>query len=380
MKVAFFQPYLAAWRIEFLERFIKETDLDVVVYDGGFKTKKNSKSVSGNQTNLIARKLWNLPITLSVSSQQYPIYFSPLLAWHLLKDRPQVILTEGEINILNNFTILIYCKLTGAKYFWWSLGKVRTRKQTVLNKIFGGFVEFVLNRSDLIIARNTMAKQYYLSNQHIPSDKIVVAPNSMDEVKAKKETDPLLIKELKIKKTGPVILYSGALTFEKRPSDLIVSLSYLIKGYPGYTDAELWFIGAGPESDNLKQLAVDLDCASRVKFYGRVTSGVGSYFSVADIVVVPGLGGLAINHAMIFGCPVVSRVADGTEFDLISNGETGYILDDYDNHTLAKYIDKTIKGNANGEMSRNAKLLIENEWNMSIMIKRIEEAFENAFK
>jgi hypothetical protein len=36
-------------------------------------------------------------------------------------------------------------------------------------------------------------------------------------------------------------------------------------------------------------------------------------FLLAEVFVLPGLGGLAIPHAMIHGVPVIARIADGTE-------------------------------------------------------------------
>ena len=44
----------------------------------------------------------------------------------------------------------------------------------------------------------------------------------------------------------------------------------------------------------------------------------------ADIVYVPGRGGMIISEAMAFACPVILHEADGTEYDLVINGKTGF--------------------------------------------------------
>jgi len=374
MKIAFFQPYLAAWRIEFLERFIKETAHDVIVYDGGFKSKKDPKSVSNNIKKFASKVLWNFPWVLKYSNQEYPIYFSPSLIFHLFRDRPKYIVTEGEINIINNLSIILFCFLTKSKYVWWSLGKVRTRKKTLINRLFDNFVKFGIIKADIILVRNSLAREYYINKYNISTEKIVLAPNSMDEIRAKSEIDPILYDRLRANKKGNIILYSGALTKAKRPLDLILALEKLLDKSI-HKDIMLWFIGDGPEICLLKDKSEELGLLNNIKFLGRITNGVGSYFSVADIVVVPGLGGLAINHAMIFGCPVICRVADGTEYDLIINGKTGYILNDYDNDNLAQCIDKVIEDNKEGAMSKAALDIIENKWNMEIMIKNIDSIF-----
>ena len=58
-------------------------------------------------------------------------------------------------------------------------------------------------------------------------------------------------------------------------------------------------------------------------FAGEVIDDVGAYFIMADIFVLPGLGGLAINQAMAYGLPVVCAEGDGTEKDLVVPGVTG---------------------------------------------------------
>ena len=37
----------------------------------------------------------------------------------------------------------------------------------------------------------------------------------------------------------------------------------------------------------------------------------------ADVVVVPGRGGIVISEAMVHGVPVIVHQADGTEYELV---------------------------------------------------------------
>ena len=45
-----------------------------------------------------------------------------------------------------------------------------------------------------------------------------------------------------------------------------------------------------------------------------------AYFAAADLFVLPGTGGLAVQQAMAFGLPVVVAQADGTQSDLVRIG------------------------------------------------------------
>ena len=375
MKVVFFQPYLANWRIQFLERFIKDSKHEVVVFDGGFSSKNDKKSVSNNETSFEYKKLFSFSPVLSVRGQDYPLYFSPGLLLSLIKHRPDVVVTEGEINFINNISVFLYCFVFRKRYVWWSLGKVRTRQKNILNKILDPVIDFLLHRASCVMARTSWAKEYYVHDKFIPECKVIVAPNSMDEKRARSEVDQTLVEELKKQSIGKIVLYVGALTKEKRPEDLIRAV-WAAKNKPDGEAIDLWFVGDGPEKGDLLSLSKSLGLENNVRFFGKIFDGVGSYFSAADIVVVPGLGGLVINHAMIFGKPVVSRLADGTELDLVKTGETGVLLDSYDIDELADAICTVLSPKYLNDMSANARAAVDEFWNIETMIDRVHQCIE----
>lgn len=373
MKVAFFQPYLANWRIGFLSRFIESTHHSVTIYDGGFSSHKDEKSVINNSTSFPVKRMKSLSPILNIKNQKYPLYFSPFLIFSLIKDRPDVVVTEGEINFINNISIYTYCSVFKKNYVWWSLGKVRTRKKTVVNLTLDPIVDFLLKRATCVMTRTSWAKDYYIKEKGIPREKIIVAPNSMDEVKAREEVDYNLVNKLKAKYAGKIILYVGALTKEKKPKDLIDAFSYLKFKQLLLEDTYLWFVGDGPEKNDLVEYVESLGLKESIIFFGKIFDGVGSYFESSDIVVVPGLGGLVINHAMIFGKPVVSRLADGTELDLVESGVTGYLLDNNNIQELALAINKTLDPDNLESLSIAAKKKVDEFWNMQTMISRVED-------
>jgi glycosyltransferase involved in cell wall biosynthesis len=371
MKVAFFQPYLANWRIEFLERFIAESPHQIIVYDGGFSPKKDTKSISGNQTAFPVQRLRSWSPEFVFRGQKYPFYFSPFLFFSLLKNRPDCVITEGEINFINNISVLVYCLIFRKKYIWWSLGKVRTRKKNIVNRILDPVVDSLLRRAACIMARNSYAKSYYQDEKRISGSKIIVAPNSMDEVRAYADLSAKRDELLAAKNGEKSIIYVGALTAEKRPADLLEAFRFIVD--QGRTDVQLWFVGDGPERQHLEKMVASLNLGNRVKFWGKIFKGVGDYFAAADVVAVPGLGGLVINHAMIFSKPVVSRLADGTELDLIQQGVNGYVLDDYDNEALAGALLKVIDSPHYESMCSASREIVDQSWNMRLMIARVHE-------
>ena len=92
-----------------------------------------------------------------------------------------------------------------------------------------------------------------------------------------------------------------------------------------YKDAELVIVGDGPELESLKSMAKELKIEQNVLFTGAVYDSdlLGKYLHCSSIYVLAGMGGLSINEAMCFGKPVVCSIADGTERDLVIEGENG---------------------------------------------------------
>lgn len=371
MKIAFFQPYLASWRIEFLERYLADSSNEVIVYDGGFSPKKDLKAVAGNSVSFPVRRLKSFSPVLKFRKQSYPLYFSPGLFFDLLRRRPDCIVTEGEINFLNNISVALYCFLFGKSYVWWSLGKVRTRKKNLLNKILDPLIDFLLKNAHCVMARNGYARDYYLKEKGIPESQVILAPNSVDDERALSEVTGEAANLIKMKNGGKVLLYVGAMTPEKRPEDLVQVLQILHSR--GRKDIAVWFVGDGPEKNRLEDLVKVLGLEGSCKFWGKKIKGVGDYFLASDVVAVPGLGGLVINHAMVFARPVVSRLADGTELDLIENGKSGYLLNDYDNENFANALLKVIDSSSYDSMCQSARDVVQNKWNMRLMIKGVND-------
>ena len=87
-------------------------------------------------------------------------------------------------------------------------------------------------------------------------------------------------------------------------------------GEPALQDAELWLVGEGPEHDNLRARAEEVDIASRVHFTGRIPrERVLELLGTAHALVHPSLhesGGGVCLEAMAAGRPVVGFDLGGT--------------------------------------------------------------------
>jgi glycosyltransferase involved in cell wall biosynthesis len=140
-----------------------------------------------------------------------------------------------------------------------------------------------------------------------PADRIFVAPNAA--VPRPAVTPPLRPPEFEGR---PVVLFVGRLQLRKRLDDLLIACAAL----PKELQPRLIIVGEGPEGEDLKDLAGQI--YPRTEFPGaKHGPELAPYFAAADLFVLPGTGGLAVQEAMSYGLPVIIGRGDGTNDDLV---------------------------------------------------------------
>ena len=96
------------------------------------------------------------------------------------------------------------------------------------------------------------------------------------------------------------------------------------------SESRLVIVGDGPERESLQSLAKET--YSSAEFIGaKHGAELEPYFTEADLFVLPGTGGLAVQEAMSYALPVIVAQGDGTQDDLVRQ-ENGWQIppDDFD--------------------------------------------------
>jgi glycosyltransferase involved in cell wall biosynthesis len=110
----------------------------------------------------------------------------------------------------------------------------------------------------------------------------------------------------------PVVLFVGRLQARKR----IDILLYACAALPEILQPRLWIVGDGPARGDFQALADKI--YPQAEFLGACYgSELDDYFRNADLFVLPGTGGLAVQQAMSFGLPVIVAEGDGTQDDQV---------------------------------------------------------------
>lgn len=229
---------------------------------------------------------------------------------------PAVVMSTCHSGTLSEWSLLTWARRHQVRRVAWQCG-YEFNPGRVKRAALSQFVPLF----DFHLCYHTNARTYAL--QHgARADQTLVMHNTIDE-RSISPGDPMLAKAALIEKypalrDKKLVLYVGAVLEEKRLELVFDALGQLHR-----SDTVFVVVGDGPHLPLLKTRYADrTDWVAT----GSIVDGVGLYFDAADVFVLPGTGGLAINEAMAHSLPVISGYADGSADDLVVDGVTGYRL------------------------------------------------------
>jgi glycosyltransferase involved in cell wall biosynthesis len=164
----------------------------------------------------------------------------------------------------------------------------------------------------------------------------------------------------KLPGTGHPIVYLGRLVRYKGVFDLVAAMPKVLER----VNADLVFIGGGPESDGLKQAARDAGVTDRVHFLGVVENkDVPSYLRAAAVLAAPSRTtrrwaeqvGMSAMQALACGVPVVTT-SSGSIPEFVEDGVTGLVVTEGIPDALADAISRLLtNGVMRGDFARRAR-------------------------
>jgi len=214
----------------------------------------------------------------------------------------------------------------------------------------------------------------------VSSNRIRIAPNSTSGTLASAtlrqiQERPVLVGEWKEElgvANRPVVLFVGRLIPEKR-LDVLLEACARLAG-----QCQLMVVGDGPEKHRLEERAARLGQTAR--FLGhRVGSELAQCFAVADVVVMPGSGGLVVQEAMSYGKAVIVGPGDGTQGELVKDGVNGFRLATDSVNELVERL-RTCLSDANRlqTMGQESLAIVSGKHNLEVMVDAFCSALEDA--
>lgn len=239
-----------------------------------------------------------------LSGSFYLCYQQGLMDW--LKTRnPDALVMEANPRYLSTPSAVKWMHQHNKPVIGWGLGSPPIsgfRKQRRLSFI---------SQFDAMISYSQRGADEYAA-LGLPRDKIFVAHNSVSAppssplLERRSTFDPSTSSGQALR---PVILFVGRLQARKR-------LDLLFRACAEIQNIKLVIIGDGPERAALESLAKEIYPSA--EFIGaKHGAELKPYFAEADLFVLPGTGGLAVQEAMSYGLPVIVAQGDGTQDDLV---------------------------------------------------------------
>ncbi|MBW2645779.1 MAG: glycosyltransferase [Deltaproteobacteria bacterium] len=302
----------------------------------------------------------------------------------LMRYRPDVIVFEGLSNIGNDLICMPYVYLRKIPFIWWSLGAIPERKKSLRSRCGDAIQSWYLKRAGAAFAYSSYGKKI-LEQLGATSDRTFVVYNTLDEkailemIEQCRPLVPELRHHLKISHQ-PVAVFSGTINRGKRLDVLIKSFA-IVRQTMRSQDPRLIVIGDGEDLPRCQDIARKLDLSKTVHFVGRQEELASAYFLIGQVAALPGLGGLAINHAFTHGLPVICGKADGCEIDLVQNDKTGIRLKEMTVSSLANSLCGMFKDHSLAhQMGKNAHKLITTKITMDNYALKIESAIKTALE
>ena len=250
----------------------------------------------------------------------YLCYQRGLLDW--LSDwSPDALVVEANPRYLSTPAAVRWMQQRGRPVIGWGLGAPPPSGSPHLLRKWGEekWMAFLSQFDGLITYSQRGADEYAALG--FPPEKIFVAHNAVSVA----PKVPLLPKPLTINHV--TILFVGRLQARKRIDSLLRACGEMPDPGP-----RLVIVGDGPERGNLEALAQQVYPSAQ--FVGaKHGDELKPYFAEADLFVLPGTGGLAVQQAMSHGLPVIVAKGDGTQDDLV-RPENGWQIPPEDDNAL----------------------------------------------
>jgi glycosyltransferase involved in cell wall biosynthesis len=307
-------------------------------------------------------------------------FVNPSLLIEFIKGKYSAIIGGGDYEISTYMAFLFSILLRKPFIFWTGAGSIRgsysMRKRTMLEKAAEPIIRFIDRHSDSIIAYGNNTK-HNLMKLGVPSNKIFIAPNSIDigyieRLCEHQDTKKEEIKRILNIEKKKVVLFTGRLMRGKR-IDLLIEAFAQLQGIQ--EDVSLLIIGEGPARKELMQMCDDLGVAD-VHFLGPMKrEDVFSYYMICDVYVLPSEGGITLNEAMACGKPVIATRNAGDVDDLIQRGANGVIVDEEDPTMLENAIRYILSNPEKATlMGKESKRIINGDFTIDNMINAFERA------
>lgn len=312
-----------------------------------------------------------IPGTKNVLSHR----FGQLLS--LLTRKYDVLLLTNDVLAPDIWLCCLLAPLLGVPVCIWGQGLSRppSRMRTALR--------YALTRlAKAAVFYSEGGKDYWI-RQGIPANKLFVAYNALDtdrQIRIRDSLTPDVMREfLAEHELGDrtVVTYLGRLIAVKKPSIFVDAVARAVEQDPRLVGI---LIGDGPQRAELEQRAIEKGVANAIRFVGELYDEalIARYLTASTAVVLPAAAGLAIQHAGVYGSPLIlGDVPDHhlPEQEIVVEEQTGLWCPDGDVEAFAAAMLRLGRDRSfRDRLSANVRREIDEKYNVARMAQGFLEA------
>ncbi len=369
-RIGLIQRVVPVYRADFFDRLAHTLPGDLCVFAGRVPSSEEIPAVE----HLVHARfaLANNLHFFDASSPFYILWQINLMRW-LKEWDPQILIIEANPRYLSSIKAIHWMHRRGRPVIGWGLGAPpfrsgNSRLQQMITAGYAGWRSRFLHQLDALIAYSQRGAQEY-QRLGIPSERIFVAVNAVTPrpVSPPPKREPTF-------QGRPIILFVGRLQTRKRLDLLLHACARLQEPI----QPELWIVGDGPAKREYETLASRV--YPKTRFLGAMYGDdLARCFNQADLFVLPGTGGLAVQQAMAHGLPVIVAEGDGTQDDLI-RPDTGWQVPAGDLDALTLVMSEALSDPARlRKMGEEAFKVVLQVANIEVMAQVFLKAIETVF-
>ncbi len=293
----------------------------------------------------------------------YLCFQAGLPSW-LAAQNPDALIVEANPRYLSTGAAIRWMKARSRPVIGWGLGSSQlTGAQAAMRR--SNRLNFVSQFAALITYSQRGAAEY--QELGYPAERIFVAPNAV----APRPQHSIHERPFVFNKRA-TILFVGRLQRRKRLDMLLLACASL----PPEMQPRLHIVGDGPERHELERFSGEVYPSA--KFAGTLYgTDLVPFFEEADLFVLPGTGGLAIQEAMSHALPVIVAQGDGTQDDLV-RVKNGWQIPPNDLISLKKTLQMALSDVPRlRKMGMESYRIVSQEINLERMVEVFVEVLNN---
>jgi len=304
----------------------------------------------------------------------------------LMKDQYQVVIGgnwDDMIQLASSLIAVTLAKIRNKRFVLWTESWNYDRKLiSGKRKLADPIIRYLVKCSDSFVVPGIKSKELLL-HLNAPEMRIVIAPNWSSPCIFSEPEPP--DSKMRLERGSDIrFIFLARIDPIKGLDILLRAFAMVEKSFP---NARLIIGGDGPDRLRMIRLSNILGIRN-VEFRGWIALDKReSVLAESDILVLPsrylnGLSeawGLVLNEAMASGKPVISTFAAGGAYDLIIEGETGFIVEPENVESLREAMERFCKEPERiARMGEKAKQMIERDFSLEKMVSGILAAVDIA--